>query len=82
MVETSNETIILITDIVKMLTTTLGPEQLRNMVYGLCIIIGLTLVKTIDIIITSLKNLCEILTDTIRKMANGACCLKKLFPCL
>ena len=82
MVETTNETVSLIQDIIKMLTTTLGPEQFKNMVYGLCIIIGLTLIKAVDIFITALKNICDIFTEVIRKMAEGICCVKKLLPCL
>ena len=77
-----NQNVRLLQEIIDALNKLLGPDQFRFIINMLLIIIGLTFLKAIDIIISATKEVTKIVVDGVRTIADGACCFKKLIPCL
>ena len=77
-----NATVRHIREVLDGLDDALNPEQFKQILYLIMIVFALMIIKIVDIILTSLKEVANTIIDVIKSVAEGTCCLKKLIPCL
>ena len=77
-----NSTIEHVQEVLNGLEGALNPEQLKQILYLILIVVALMIIKIIDIILNSIKEIATTVIDVVKSIAEGTCCIKKLIPCL